>query len=114
MGLSHPLANFTPCGSQTLSKMSNRYPDNYPKLLVKGSEGKVWDDKGHEYLDLISGLGAISVGYANDVVDNAAYVQMRKGTIFSLPNPIEYELAKKLTELVPGTDQWKFGKNGTD
>lgn len=94
--------------------MANRYPANYPKTLIKGKGGKVYDEDGNEYLDLISGLGAVSVGYANDVVDNAAYLQMRKGTIFSLPSPIEYEVAQKLTKLVPGTDQWKFGKNGTD
>lgn len=94
--------------------MANKYPANYPKVLVKGSKGHVWDDIGNEYIDLIAGLGAISVGYANDVIDNAAYVQMRKGTIFSLPNPIEYEVAKRLTELIPETEQWKFGKNGTD
>ena len=76
--------------------MANRYPANYPNTLVKGKGGKVWDEYGNTYIDLISGLGAISVGYANDDIDNAAYVQMRKGTLFSLPNPIEYEFAKKL------------------
>ena len=94
--------------------MACRYPDVYPKTLISGKGGKVYDESGNEYLDLISGLGAISVGYANPDIDNATYAQMRKGVLFSLPNPIEYEVAKKLTELVPGTDQWKFGLNGTD
>ncbi len=94
--------------------MKNRYPTNYPDFLTHGQGGLVYDGKGNEYIDLISGLGAISVGYANNEVDCAAYTQMHKGVLFSLPNPIEYEVAKKLTGLVTGTDQWKFGKNGTD
>jgi glutamate-1-semialdehyde 2,1-aminomutase len=94
--------------------MKSRYPDNYPDTLVKGKDGHIWDDNGNEYIDLISGLGSISVGYANDFIDHAAYMQIRKGTIFSLPNPIEYEVAQRLTELVPWTEQWRFGKTGTD
>ena len=106
---------YTPNGSQTLSKMPERYVNGvYPKLLERGKNGHVFDVEGCEYIDLISGLGAISVGYSNDDIDNAVYLQMRKGTIFSLPNELEGKAAKLLTELVPGTEMWKFGKNGTD
>lgn len=94
--------------------MACRYPEVYPKALISGKGGKVYDEYGTEYIDLISGLGAVSVGYANDDIDNAAYAQMRKGTLFSLPNPLEYQLAKKLVSILPNTDMWKFGKNGTD
>ncbi len=108
------LADYTPGGSQTLSKMHNRYVEVYPKTIEMGRGGLVRGDDGHDYIDLISGLGAVSVGYADPVVNQAAFEQMQKGTVFSLPHRIEYELAQKLTELVPTTEQWKFGKNGTD
>lgn len=108
------LSKYTPGGSQTLSKMANRYPSNYPKVLSWGKDGHVWDVEGREYIDLIAGLGAISVGYADERVNRAVACQLQKGVSFSLPTVLEYETAKCLTDLIPGTAQWKFGKNGTD
>lgn len=109
----HPLAKFTPCGAQTLSKMACRYPANYPKTLDHGKGGHVFSE-GKKYIDLIAGLGAVSVGYCDPFVNAAIERQLTQGASFSLPTPLEYQAAKKLTELVPGTDMWKFGKNGTD
>ena len=108
------LSYLTPGGAQTLSKMSCRYPPNYPKLLQGGKGGRVKDGKGHEFIDLIAGLGAVGVGYCNPALNEAAERQMRRGVSFSLPTETEYLAAKKLTELVPWTEMWKFGKNGTD
>ena len=108
------LSRYTPCGSQTLSKMANRYPEVYPKALDYGREGHVFDIEGREYIDLISGLGAVSVGYANTDVSLAAQLQLHKGVTFSLPTLLEAQVAERLTQLVPNTEMWKFGKNGTD
>lgn len=109
------LCKVTPGGSQTLSKMPCRFVRGvYPEVLTKGFKAHVWDAEGHEYIDLISGLGAVSVGYSDPVIDNAVWQQMGKGVSFSLPHPIEGQVARKLCELVPGTEMWKFGKNGTD
>lgn len=108
------LSQYTPCGAQTLTKMACRYPINYPKVLVHGKGGRVYDEEGKEYIDLIAGLGCISVGYADPFVNMAVSRQLTQGASFSLPTKLEYQVAKKLTELVPGTEMWKFGKNGTD
>lgn len=108
------LSSYTPNGAQTLSKMQTRYPQNYPKLLSHGTRGHVMDNEGYEYIDLIAGLGAISVGYAQPYINQKVEDQLRCGVSFSLPNELEYCAAKRLTELVPGTEMWKFGKNGTD
>jgi glutamate-1-semialdehyde 2,1-aminomutase len=105
-------SEFTP--GQTLSKMPERYPDNYPKVLTNGFRGHVWDEEGRKYVDLISALGAISVGYCNPIVNLAVEEQIQKGVTFSLPTRLEWEAAEKLTQLVPNTDMWKFGKTGTD
>ncbi len=109
------LLRVTPCGSQTLSKMPCRFVEGvYPKVLDRGHDGHVWDLDNNEYIDLISGLGAVSVGYANEDINLAAWSQMCKGTSFSLPNALEAEVAERLCQLVPHTEMWKFGKNGTD
>lgn len=109
------LSNATPGGSQTLSKMPSRFVEGvYPQVLANGHDGHVWDVEGREYIDLISGLGAVSVGYADKDINLAVWTQMCKGASFSLPTLKEAEVAERLCELVPHTDMWKFGKNGTD
>src|SRR5437660_9977242 len=97
------LNKYTPGGSQTLSKMANRYPANYPKTLLRGCGGRVCDETYKEYIDLISGLGAISVGYTNEYIDAAVKYQLSLGVTFSLPTRLEGLVAKRLTELVPIT-----------
>ncbi len=109
------LLRATPCGSQTLSKMPCRFVEGiYPKVLDSGINGVVWDLDGNRYIDLISGLGAVSVGYSDPQVNLAAYEQIAKGVSFSLPTVLEAEVSERLCELVPETEMWKFGKNGTD
>lgn len=106
----------TPNGSQTLSKMPNRYVNGiYPKLLHHGHGGRVWAlEDGKEYVDLISGLGAISVGYGNPRINEAIIDQLQYGIIFSLPNFLEHRVADKLNQLIGWTEQWKFLKTGTE
>lgn len=105
---------YVPNGTGTLSKMPSRYPSNYPILLSWGKGGKVYSIDGDEYIDLIAGLGAISVGYCNDEVNKVIEEQLDYGNVFSLPSYLEGLLAKKLTEIIPNTEMWKFGLNGTD
>ncbi len=109
------LCKATPSGSQTLSKMPCRFVEGvYPKVLERGQGAHVWDVEGKEFIDLIAGLGAVSFGYADKDINLATWDQMCKGASFSLPTLKEAEVAEKLCSLVPGTDMWKFGKNGTD
>lgn len=104
-----------PGGGQTLSKLPERYVNGvYPKLLSYGRGGHVWDVNGNEYVDLISGLGAVSVGYNNEHVNRAVKKQLSKGVSFSLPTTLEATVAEKLNRLFPGTEMWKYGKNGVD
>lgn len=111
---SEALKKYTPSGSQTLSKQKIRFPEVYPDILTYGRAGHVWDGEGKEYIDLISGLGAISVGYTNFSINHEILAQLERGVLFSLPTELEYKVAKRLTELVPGTEMWKFGLNGSD
>lgn len=106
---------FTPLGGQTLSKLPSRYVDGvYPKLLAKGYAGHVVDTDGKDYIDYISGLGSVSVGYCNQYINNAIKEQMEKGITLSLPTTLEADVSEKLCALMPKTEMWKFGKNGVD
>jgi glutamate-1-semialdehyde 2,1-aminomutase/spore coat polysaccharide biosynthesis protein SpsF len=65
-------------------------------------------------VDLIQGLLPNILGYAHPEVDRAVYNQARHGHSFSLPHPLEVELAERLVRLIPCAEMVRFGKNGSD
>lgn len=85
-----------------------------PNFVARASGPHVWDVDGNQYLDYILGLGPIVLGHCNPEVDEAVKAQMSRGMSFSLPHPIEVELAEKLCELVPCAEMVRYGKNGSD
>lgn len=106
-------------------------PTFEPKRLDYGRGSHVWGSDGREYVDWVSGLGAISLGYpTNDIADSrpanrwaeAVAAQVWDGAGFSLPHPLEQEVAKKLTAMlqahVPGWQNQplglRWGKTGSD
>ena len=94
-------AELIPNGSQTLSKARGRFPSAYPRSLVHGHGARTWDSDGHEYVDWIAGLGAISLGHRNLSVDAAVMEQVGRGPIFSLPNvQLEERVAQRLVDLI--------------
>ena len=46
--------------------------------------------------------------------DAAVRAQLESGVIFSLPHPIEAEVAEIICEMVPCAEMVRFGKNGSD
>ncbi|MBF0127562.1 MAG: aminotransferase class III-fold pyridoxal phosphate-dependent enzyme, partial [Magnetococcales bacterium] len=104
-----------PLGSQTFSKSKVQYPHGVsPFFITHGRGSRVWDVDGHEYTDFINGLLSISLGYQDPDVTRAVRAQLEKGVIFSLPHPLEMEVAEKITAMVPGAEMVRFGKNGSD
>lgn len=104
----------TPGGAQTLSKMAERFPEGaYPAFLEYGSGPKVVDIDGNEYLDYICGLGAITLGYSNDTVDEAVAAYLGAPS-FSLPHMLETEVAEKLANLIPCAEMVRFTKTGSE
>ena len=104
-----------PLGSQTFSKSRTQYPFGVsPYFVQKGSGSRVWDVDGNEYLDFVSGLASITLGYSDPEVDAAVKAQLEEGVIFSLAHPIEIQVAEKICEMVPCAEMVRFGKNGSD
>ncbi|MFZ3263888.1 MAG: aminotransferase class III-fold pyridoxal phosphate-dependent enzyme [Terriglobales bacterium] len=101
--------------SQTFSKGSNQHVRGVaPVFLAKGKGCRVWDVDGNEYIDYIQGLLPNILGYAHDGVNSAVAGQLAQGHSFSLPHPLEVELAERLTRLIPCAEKVRFGKNGSD
>ncbi len=105
---------YTPNGSQTMSKMPDRYVANYPKIIDSGKGAILTDVEGNSYIDYIAALGPIILGYSYEELDYAVLQQMKKGILFSMPGELEGKVAHMLSHLSPTCEQWKFTKTGSD
>ena len=104
-----------PLGSQTFSKSKTQYPVGVSPFFIRRGKGShVWDVDGNEYIDFVNSLAAITLGYCDPDVDAAVRNQLDDGVTFSLPHPLEIEVAERLVNLVPCAEKVRFGKNGSD
>ncbi len=104
-----------PLGTQTFSKSLTQYPRGVSPFFIQRAKGShVWDVDGNKYLDFVNSLAAVTLGYADPGVTQAVKRQLKDGVIFSLPHPIEVEVAKKISQMVPCAEAVRFGKNGSD
>ena len=104
-----------PLGTQTFSKSRTQFPVGASPLFAKSANGcRVWDIDDNEYIDFISGLASIILGYCDPEIDHAVRNQLEKGVIYSLPHTLEAEVAEIIVEMVPCAERVRFGKNGSD
>lgn len=104
-----------PLGSQTFSKSRTQYPYGVSPYFIARAQGShCWDIDGNEYVDFVSSLASVTLGYQDADVTRAVREQLDSGVIFSLPHPIEAEVAELICELVPCAEKVRFGKNGSD
>src|SRR5262249_24876643 len=83
-----------PPGAPTPGKGASMVVEGaYPVFLERGAGCRVWDVDGNEYVDYILGLASITLGYAYPAVTEAVTRQLQRGSIFSLPHPLEVEVA---------------------
>lgn len=104
-----------PSAAQTYSKSWKCFCEGAaPAFLEKGNGCRVIDVDGNEYIDFLLGLGPVTIGYNDDRVNQAVINQLSKGVSFTLPHPLEVELARKIVDIVPCAEMVKFVKNGSD
>ncbi len=104
-----------PGASQTLSKGATMFVEGaYPVFLQRGQGCRVWDVDGGEYIDYVMGLASITLGYAYPAVTEAVARQLGEGSIFSLPHPLEVEVAERLIEVIPCAEWVRFLKTGSE
>ena len=104
-----------PLGAQTFSKSKKTFPPGMaPLFLDRAQGGRAWDIDGNEYVDLISSLAAVNLGYADPEISAAVADQLQRGSVLSLSNPLEADVAELVVDLVPSAEKVRFGKNGSD
>jgi glutamate-1-semialdehyde aminotransferase len=115
MTLTDRARHLIPGGSQTMSKGPTQWAQGIaPDFIVRGSGARVWDDRGREFLDWPMALGPIMLGHGFPAVDDAIRRQLQDGITFTLPHPLEVEVAERIVDVVPCAERVRFAKSGSD
>jgi glutamate-1-semialdehyde 2,1-aminomutase len=102
-----------PGGTQLISRRPTRYANGIsPVYAVRAQGARFWDVDGNEYIDWVSGIGAIILGYADAEVDRAVHRQIESGTIYSVNHELEIELAEELVRSIPCAEMVRYAKTG--
>ena len=102
-----------PGATQLISRRQSRYAaDVSPAYAVRARGARFWDVDGFEYIDWVSGIGAIILGYCDPVVDEAVKRQIDLGTMYSINHELELELAEELTRTIPSAQMVRYAKCG--
>ena len=104
-----------PCQTQTLSKGYTQFVLGACPIFLKSGKGShTFDVDGNEYIDFPLALGPVTLGYQYPAVDDAVKEQLKEGITFSMPHPLEVELAELLVKTIPCAEMVRYGKNGSD
>jgi glutamate-1-semialdehyde 2,1-aminomutase len=76
--------------------------------------GRLWDIDGNEYIDYRLGYGPCILGYADPRVDEAARLGIEVGGVFALSTEREYDVAKRISKMVPAAELVRFSNSGTE
>ncbi len=103
-----------PGGSQLLSKRAEQFlPGQWPAYYTKAKGIDVWDLDNNHYYDMSSmGIGACTLGYADDDVNQAVISAVQNGSMCTLNCPEEVELAELLLKLHPWAGMVRFARTG--
>ena len=82
--------------------------------IERGKGGRVWDIDGNEYIDYRLAYGPIILGYGDERVDAAAREGMNIGGVFALSTEPEYEVACRISKMVPAAELVRFSNSGTE
>lgn len=103
-----------PGGTQLLSKRPEMFlPNKWPSYYSSAKGCKIWDLDNNEYYDVCyMGIGANTLGYANDEVDEAAISAIRNGGMCTLNAPEEVYLSEELLKIHKWAKCVRYAKTG--
>jgi glutamate-1-semialdehyde aminotransferase len=89
-------------------------PGEYPIYFERGEGTHIWDVDGNEYIDFLASYGPTTIGFTEDEINAAVKERIDKGFSFSLPQPEQTYLAKKLQGMIPCAERTMFARTGTE
>lgn len=100
-GVSSPVRSFAAVGE-------------HPFFVAGGSGANIYDVDGNAYVDFVQSWGALLFGHAHPEVVRAVSEAATRGTSFGTPSELEVELARLVSQMVPGAERVRFVSSGTE
>ncbi|HRZ15338.1 MAG TPA: aminotransferase class III-fold pyridoxal phosphate-dependent enzyme [Candidatus Omnitrophota bacterium] len=101
--------------TMTMSKRADQFVAGVYPAYVESAKGFVIVDvDGNHFVDFMSGLGTIILGYNHPGVNRAIKKQLESGSLFSLPHRLEVKFAEEFQRHFPYVEKLKVLKTGSE
>ncbi len=91
-----------------------RYATPFPLYMTHGQGPRKWDVDGNEYVDYVSGHGALLLGHSHPAIADAVARQIQRGTHLGASTDEELRWAKAIKALMPSIEKLRFHSSGTE
>jgi glutamate-1-semialdehyde 2,1-aminomutase len=91
-----------------------RYAQPFPLYMTHGEGPRKWDVDGNEYVDYVSGHGALLLGHSHPAIAEAVSKQIQLGTHLGASTDDEIRWAKAIMALMPSIEKLRFHSSGTE
>ena len=91
-----------------------RYAEPFPLYVTHGEGPKKWDVDGNEYIDYVSGHGALLLGHSHPAIAEAVSRQILRGTHLGASTEEELRWARAIKALMPSIEKLRFHSSGTE
>jgi glutamate-1-semialdehyde 2,1-aminomutase len=85
-----------------------------PLFVARGEGAYLYDVDGNRYTDYVLSWGPLVLGHAHPKVVSALENAVRRGTSYGAPTPLEVELARTITEVMPSVELVRLVNSGTE
>ena len=92
----------------------SRYATPFPLFMTHGEGPRKWDVDGNEYVDYVSGHGALLLGHSHPAIAEAVSHQIQRGTHLGASTDEELRWAKAIKALMPAVEKVRFNSSGTE
>ena len=92
----------------------NRYAEPFPLYITHGVGPRKWDVDGNEYIDYVSGHGALILGHSHPAIAQAVAEQMSRGTHLGACTDEELRWGRAIQALMPSVERVRFHSSGTE
>ena len=91
-----------------------RYVTPFPVFISHGQGPLKWDVDGNEYVDYVSGHGALLLGHSHPEIVSAVAAQVAQGTHLGASTEHELRWAQAIKRLMPSVEKVRFVSSGTE
>jgi glutamate-1-semialdehyde 2,1-aminomutase len=86
----------------------------HPLSFERGQGSQLFDIDGNRYTDYVLGWGPVFLGHSHPEVVQAVAEQLPRGQTFGSGHALEYEVAERIVEFVPGAERVLWSNTGTE